>query len=113
MLSKLLLKTAINYKHTHFVDIKNIKLILSQNDLQVEYLETVDVNKLRPINTKNKSICLLAAAIRCGKTRLIDHIFLMKRNPIIAIDGPAGAGKSTVTKRLAQELGLIYLVFIV
>lgn len=29
--------------------------------------------------------------------------------PVIAIDGPAGAGKSTVAKRLAAELGLRYL----
>jgi pantoate ligase/cytidylate kinase len=29
--------------------------------------------------------------------------------PIIAIDGPAGAGKSTVTKRVAAELGLLFL----
>jgi len=28
---------------------------------------------------------------------------------VIAIDGPAGAGKSTVTKRLAKELGLKFL----
>ena len=28
---------------------------------------------------------------------------------IIAIDGPSGAGKSTLGKRLAQELGLLYL----
>ena len=26
----------------------------------------------------------------------------------IAIDGPAGAGKSTIAKRLAKELGAIY-----
>lgn len=30
----------------------------------------------------------------------------MKR-PVIAIDGPAGAGKSTVTKRVARELGYL------
>jgi cytidylate kinase len=29
--------------------------------------------------------------------------------PIIAIDGPAGAGKSTVSRRLAHELGLRYV----
>ncbi len=34
----------------------------------------------------------------------------MKRaRPIIAIDGPGGAGKSTVARRLAKELGFIYL----
>ena len=30
-------------------------------------------------------------------------------NYIIAIDGPAGAGKSTVAKSLAQKLGFFYL----
>lgn len=29
--------------------------------------------------------------------------------PVVAIDGPAGAGKSTVARRLARELGLSYL----
>ncbi len=34
----------------------------------------------------------------------------MKRHrPIIAIDGPGGAGKSTVARRLARELGFTYL----
>ena len=28
----------------------------------------------------------------------------MSRKPVVAIDGPAGAGKSTVAKRLAQVL---------
>ena len=28
---------------------------------------------------------------------------------IIAIDGPAGAGKSTVAKLLAQKLGFLYI----
>ena len=31
------------------------------------------------------------------------------RRPVIAIDGPAGAGKSTVSRCLAAELGLTYL----
>ncbi|MEP7052307.1 MAG: (d)CMP kinase [Pseudomonadota bacterium] len=29
------------------------------------------------------------------------------RRPVVAIDGPAGAGKSTVTKRVADELGYL------
>ena len=33
----------------------------------------------------------------------------MKRNINIAIDGPAGAGKSTVAKLLAKDLGLLYI----
>ncbi len=31
------------------------------------------------------------------------------RKPIIAIDGPAGAGKTTAARNLADELGLVYL----
>ena len=33
----------------------------------------------------------------------------MTRKPIIAIDGPAGAGKSTIAKAVARELGLVYI----
>jgi cytidylate kinase len=33
----------------------------------------------------------------------------MTRGPIVAIDGPAGAGKSTVARHLAQHFGLLYL----
>ena len=32
-----------------------------------------------------------------------------KRGPVIAIDGPAGSGKSTVSKLLAKELGFTYI----
>ncbi len=31
----------------------------------------------------------------------------MRARPIIAIDGPAGAGKSTVARRVAEELGFV------
>ena len=33
----------------------------------------------------------------------------LERNFILAIDGPAGAGKSTVAKRLAKALGFLYM----
>ena len=33
----------------------------------------------------------------------------MAKHYSIAIDGPAGAGKSTIAKRLAQELGYHYV----
>ena len=33
----------------------------------------------------------------------------MTRSPIVAIDGPAGAGKSTVTRAFAERMGLLYL----
>ncbi len=33
----------------------------------------------------------------------------MPRKPVIAIDGPAGAGKTTAARNLADKLGLIYL----
>src|ERR1700740_1714363 len=34
---------------------------------------------------------------------------MRERRPIIAIDGPAGAGKSTVAKHLAAHFGLLNL----
>lgn len=33
----------------------------------------------------------------------------MSRHPVVTIDGPAGAGKSTVARRLARRLGSAYL----
>lgn len=76
--------------------------------LEVEYVERVDPVTLQPCG-QEKAISLLAAAVRCGGTRLIDHVFLMSRAPLVAIDGPAGAGKSTVTRAFAERLGLTYL----
>ncbi len=90
------------------ISLNKIRSSLRQRGLKVEYLEVVDPHLLHPVKPSNK-ISLLAAAVLCGTTRLIDHTFLMKRKPIVAIDGPAGAGKSTVTKAFADKLGLIYL----
>ncbi len=84
---------------------------LERANLTVEYVEMVEARRLRPLDpsSPSKGPLLLAAAIRCGPSRLIDHLVLMNRPPIVAIDGPAGAGKSTVTRVLARRLGLIYL----
>ena len=81
---------------------------LHQAGLEVEYVERVDPESLQPCGPETP-ISLLAAAVRCGSTRLIDHVFVMTRQPLVAIDGPAGAGKSTVTRAFAERLGLVYL----
>jgi pantoate ligase/cytidylate kinase len=76
--------------------------------LLVDYVELVAPHSLEPLS-QVQGMALLAAAVHCGPSRLIDHVFLMSRQPIVAIDGPAGAGKSTVTRAFAKRLGLIYL----
>lgn len=81
---------------------------LRLHSLTPDYVALVDAHTLRPLE-RVEGLALLAAAVRCGSTRLIDHLFLMTRAPIVAIDGPAGAGKSTVTRAFAQRLGLTYL----
>lgn len=76
--------------------------------LQPEYIELVDPKTLEPLETVDDA-GLLALAARLGSTRLIDNCVLRDRKPIIAIDGPAGAGKSTVARQVAKQLGLFYL----
>jgi pantoate ligase/cytidylate kinase len=85
-----------------------LRQMLEQAGAVVEYAELVDAHSLAPL-TRPVGLSVLAAAVRCGTSRLIDHTVLMPRSPIIAIDGPAGAGKSTVTRGLARRLGLLYL----
>lgn len=86
-----------------------VKRRLEEVGLSVEYVDVVDPWFLQPSKSNQSSLTLLAAAVRCGSTRLIDHAFLMTRSPLVAIDGPAGAGKSTVTRAFAERLGLVYL----
>jgi len=74
----------------------------------VEYLELVHPDTLQPVN-RIEEAGTIAVAARVGTTRLIDNIILRDRQPIVAIDGPAGVGKSTVSRAVARELGLIYL----
>lgn len=74
----------------------------------IEYVELVEPNTMQPLETVEE-IGLLAIAVRIGSTRLIDNIILRNRQPIIVIDGPAGAGKSTVARQIANQLNLHYL----
>ena len=97
-----------DFARKKIINLKKIDSKLKQSNLEIEYIKIVDAFSLEEKENIN-GICLLAAAVRCGSTRLIDHTFLMHRKPIIAIDGPAGAGKSTVTKEFAKRLGFIYL----
>jgi pantoate ligase/cytidylate kinase len=78
------------------------------NNIEIEYIELVNPDTLQPLNLV-ENVALLAIAAKIGTTRLIDNMILSKRQPIIAIDGPAGAGKSTVTRQVAQRLDLLYL----
>lgn len=80
----------------------------SVSDIQVEYVELVHPTTLMPLDQIEET-GLLAIAARFGSTRLIDNMLLQHRKPIVAIDGPAGAGKSTVTRQVAQALGLLHL----
>ncbi len=75
---------------------------------QVEYVDLVHPQTLEPLEQIEQA-GLLAIAARLGTTRLIDNIILRNRKPIVALDGPAGAGKSTVARRVARELGVMYL----
>ena len=78
-------------------------------ELQVQYIDVVQPNTLEPL-TKISQSGLVAAAAVVGNTRLIDNVRLdIPRKPILAIDGPAGAGKSTVARQLAASLDLLYL----
>jgi pantoate ligase / CMP/dCMP kinase len=77
-------------------------------EFRCQYVDLVDPYSLTPLD-RLVGEGLLALAGYLGTTRLIDNLLLRQRRPIIAIDGPAGAGKSTVTRQIARSLGLTYL----
>jgi len=93
---------------------RSILLEVVQQELDVapavkpEYIELVHPKTLASLEKVEKT-GLLAIAAWVGSVRLIDNVLLHNRQPILAVDGPAGAGKSTVTRQAAQALGLLYL----
>lgn len=88
--------------------IEIVKTQLATQFVTPEYVELVHPTTLMPLEIIEES-GMLGVAARIGAARLIDNIILAHRQPIVAIDGPAGAGKSTVARLVAQELGLLYL----
>lgn len=83
-------------------------LVAEEKQVQLEYIDLVHPDTLIPLE-EIEDKALLACAAHVGSTRLIDNIILRVRQPIVAIDGPAGAGKSTVARLVAEGLGLLYL----
>ncbi len=85
-----------------------VEVLASATLVRPQYVELVHPQTLTPL-TSVQSNGLLAIAAHLGNTRLIDNMVLNSRRPIIAIDGPAGAGKSTVARLVAEALDLLYL----
>lgn len=89
--------------------IETVKQTLkTEPTIRVDYLDLVHPDTLVKLETVSDR-ALFALAAWVGPSRLLDNCLLHHRRPIIAIDGPAGVGKSTVTRALAQRLNLLYL----
>jgi pantoate ligase/cytidylate kinase len=86
-------------------------ILATEPTVKLQYLELVQRDTLQSIaeTVPDQNPVLMAIAAYVGSTRLIDNLVLNHRLPIIAIDGPAGAGKSTVTRQVADRLELTYL----
>jgi len=88
-------------------------VLATEPSVILDYLELVHPDTLKPLQAVT-TVGMMAIAAHVGKGRLLDNVVLnaeasARKAPIIAIDGPAGAGKSTVARQLAHSLGLLYL----
>ncbi|MEO0768436.1 MAG: bifunctional pantoate--beta-alanine ligase/(d)CMP kinase [Cyanobacteria bacterium J06649_4] len=102
------------------------RVLATEPSVQLDYLTLVHPDTLKPLQVID-TVGMMAIAAYVGNpetstsqtstsqqaaaqtARLIDNQVLTNRTPIIAIDGPAGAGKSTVARQIAHQLGLLYL----
>ncbi len=88
-------------------------ILATETTVALDYVALVHPDTLEPLQVIDTvGMMAIAATVGTSKqdaTRLIDNIILSDRTPIIAIDGPAGAGKSTVARQIAHNLGLLYL----
>ena len=87
-----------------------LQVLATEPKVELDYLTLVHPDTLKPLQTIT-TVGMMAIAANVGKARLLDNVVLSntERTPIIAIDGPAGAGKSTVARQIAHSLGLLYL----
>lgn len=92
-----------------------LAVLATEPTVSLDYLSLVHPDTLKPLQTVH-TVGMMAIAANVGKARLLDNVLLkapenlsQPRKPIIAIDGPAGAGKSTVARQIAHRLGLLYL----
>lgn len=102
-------------------------VLTTEPDVRLDYLSLVHPDTLEPLQVID-TVGMMAIAAYVGpsaaqttppqsqtsqqttrQARLLDNQILIDRAPIIAIDGPAGAGKSTVARQIAHRLGLLYL----
>jgi len=79
-----LLKAKKNFQQGKNINLNEIIKKLSAKKISIEYLEHLHPHTLQKARIED-NISLLAGAIRCGETRLIDHVFLMKRKPIMQL----------------------------
>ncbi len=101
------------------------EVLQTESAVTLDYLALVHPDTLEPLQVID-TVGMMAIAAYIGKTdtsaseqsnstRLLDNLVLESakavspRKPIIAIDGPAGSGKSTVARQIAHQLGLLYL----
>ncbi len=88
-------------------------VLATEPAIALDYLALVHPDTLKPLQVIDTvGMMAIAATVSSpdkNATRLIDNVILSDRAPIIAIDGPAGAGKSTVARQIAHDLGLLYL----